>query len=217
MADKEIRVKIVADTSDISKKINALEKSLKDMASTIDKADNNRLIKGEELVELPEGVHGPLEKKKTRRLVGGPDTDSMATKAIKGLKDLSVMELGMSAFNVLGAVGDYKDARRQGHGVVSSAVRAGAKFALDEAMGFYALPFYLIKDTPKYLIQGADMLYKENRRMNSAANNQTFGTAQFADNQQLATMRQSGMQLAAMSQYNLQQTLMGNEAQYLHR
>lgn len=41
MADKEIRVKIVADTSDISKKINALERSLKDMASTIDKADNN--------------------------------------------------------------------------------------------------------------------------------------------------------------------------------
>ncbi len=25
--------------------------------------------------------------------------------------------------------------------LVSSAVRAGAKFALDEAMGFYALPF----------------------------------------------------------------------------
>ena len=183
----------------------------------IDKADNNRLIKGEELVELPEGVHGPLEKKKTRRLVGGPDTDNMATKAIKGLKDLSVMELGMSAFNVLGAVGDYKDARRKGHGVVSSAVRAGAKFALDEAMGFYALPFYLIKDTPKYAIQGADMLYKENRRMNSAANNQTFGTAQFADNQQLATMRASGMEMAKMAQYNLQQTLLGNEATYLHR
>ena len=162
----------------------------------IDKADNNKLIKGEELVELPEGVHGPLEKKKTRRLVGGPDTDSMATKAIKGLKDLSVMELGMSAFNVLGAVGDYKDARRKGHGVISSAVRAGAKFALDEAMGFYALPFYLIKDVPKYAIQGADMLYKENRRMNSAANNQTFGTAQFADNQQLATMRQSGLTIS---------------------
>ena len=183
----------------------------------IDKADNNKLIKGEELIELPEGIQGPLEKKKTRRLVGGPDTDSMATKAIKGLKDLSVMELGMSAFNVLGVVGDYKDARRKGHGVVSSTVRAGAKFALDEAMGFYALPFYLIKDVPKYAIQGADMLYKENRRMNSAANNQVFGTAQFADNQQLATMRASGLEMAKMAQYNLQQTLMGNEAQHLHR
>ena len=53
--------------------------------------------------------------------------------------------------------------------------------------------------------------------MNSAANNQVFGGAQFMDTQQLATMRQSGMEMAKMSQYNLQQTLMGNEATYLHR
>jgi hypothetical protein len=53
--------------------------------------------------------------------------------------------------------------------------------------------------------------------MNSAANFQTFGDAQFMDTQQLATMRQSGMEMAKMAQYNLQQTLMGNEATYLHR
>ena len=45
----------------------------------------------------------------------------------------------------------------------------------------------------------------------------SFSGAQFADNQQLATMRQSGMEMAKMSQYNLQQTLMGNEANHLHR
>jgi hypothetical protein len=53
--------------------------------------------------------------------------------------------------------------------------------------------------------------------MNSAANFQVFGGAEFHDTQQLATMRQSGMEMAKMAQYNLQQTLMGQEASYLHR
>ena len=37
----------------------------------------------------------------------------------------------------------------------------------------------------------------------------------FNDNQRAFTMRQAGMQLAKNSQYNLQQSLMGNEANYL--
>ena len=61
------------------------------------------------------------------------------------------------------------------------------------------------------------MFYKESRRMNSAANQGVFGNAQFQDTQQLATMRQSGMEMAKMANYNLQQTLMGNEATYFHR
>ena len=123
----------------------------------------------------------------------------------------------MSGVNILGAVGDYKAARRKGHGVVSSAARAGVQFAVSEALGAWAIPVSLLQHAPGAVIKGADMLYKENRRMNSAANFQVFGDAQFMDTQQLATMRQSGMEMAKMSQYNLQQTLMGNEATYLHR
>lgn len=127
------------------------------------------------------------------------------------------MDTIMSGVNILGAVGDYKAARRKGHGVISSAVRAGTQFAVYEALGAWALPVSLLQHAPGAVIKGADMLYKENRRMNSAANFQVFGDAQFMDTQQLATMRQSGMEMAKMSQYNLQQTLMGNEATYLHR
>ena len=123
----------------------------------------------------------------------------------------------MTAVNVLGAVSDYKRYRREGKGVVSSTVRAGANFAIGEALGVWALPVALVSSLPGAAIKGADMLYKENRRMNSAANFQVFGGAQFMDTQQLATMRQSGMEMAKMSQYNLQQSLMGNEATYLHR
>ena len=123
----------------------------------------------------------------------------------------------MTGLNILGAVGDYKDARRKGHGVISSAARAGVQFAVGEALGLWAIPVMAAKEVPGLVMKGAETLYKENRRMNSAANFQTFGDAQFQDTQQLATMRQSGMEMAKMSQYNLQQTLMGNEATYLHR
>lgn len=127
------------------------------------------------------------------------------------------MDTIMSGVNILGAVGDYKAARRKGYGVISSAVRAGTQFAVYEALGAWALPVSLLQHAPGAVIKGADILYKENRKMNSAANFQVFGDAQFMDTQQLATMRQSGMEMAKMSQYNLQQTLMGNEATYLHR
>jgi hypothetical protein len=149
------------------------------------------------------------------------NADDIAEEAVesgaKGLGKLGTMDKIMSGVNVLGAIGDYKTARRKGHGVVSSAVRAGAQFAIYEALGLWALPVTLLQHTPGAIIKGADMLYKENRRMNSAANNQIFGNAEFLDTQQLATMRQSGMEMAKMAQYNLQQTLMGNEATYLHR
>ena len=123
----------------------------------------------------------------------------------------------MTGLNILGAVGDYKDARRKGHGMISSVARAGVQFAVGEALGLWAIPVMAAKEVPGLVMKGAETLYKENRRMNSAANFQAFGDVQFQDTQQLATMRQSGMEMAKMSQYNLQQTLMGNEATYLHR
>ena len=139
------------------------------------------------------------------------------SKYLDNFKNMSFLEKAMTLGNVAGAVSDYKNARREGHGVVSSAVRAGTEFAIGEALGMYYPLYLLAKEAPGLVIQGTEMLYKENRKMNSAANQQVFGGAQFQDTQQLATMRQSGMEMAKMAQYNLQQTLMGQEATYLHR
>ena len=128
---------------------------------------------------------------------------------------LGVLDIGM---NVYGTISSYKESRREGRGVVSSAVRAGVNFAVYEMLGFWgSLGVGLAKNLPSLAIKGTTLLYKENRKMNSAANNQLFGGAQFHDTQQLATMRQSGMEMAKMAQYNLQQTLMGNEATHFHR
>lgn len=128
---------------------------------------------------------------------------------------LGMLDIGM---NVYGTISSYKESRREGRGVVSSAIRAGANFAVYEMLGFWGgLGVGLAKNLPSLAIKGTTLLYKENRKMNSAANNQLFGGAQFQDTQQLATMRQSGMEMAKMAQYNLQQTLMGNEATHFHR
>ena len=133
------------------------------------------------------------------------------------LKDMSLLDKISTVANIGFAVSDYKDARRQGHGVISSVARAGTQFAMGELLGIYYPLLMGAQALPGAIVKGSELLYKENRKMNSAANQQVFGGVQFQDTQQLATMRQSGMEMAKMAQYNLQQTLMGQEATHLHR
>lgn len=157
--------------------------------------------------------------------VGDADIEKLEVEGLQGTDMDASMRRGtlgtvdkiMTGVNILGAIGDYKSYRRQGDNVISAGVKTAAKFAIDEALGLWTIPIAIVKNVPGAIIKGADMLYKENRKMNSAAGQQIFGNAQFLDTQQLATMRQSGMEMAKMSQYNLQQTLMGQEATYLHR
>ena len=151
----------------------------------------------------------------------GDEVDDEALKMLQEGTEGSISAIGRVAnigMNAFGAISTYKDARRKGHGVVSSTVRAGIDFAVGELLG--PIGYIAVQGAyhlGKGAIKGTEALYKENRRMNSAANQQVFGGAQFQDTQQLATMRQSGMEMAKMAQYNLQQSLMGNEATHLHR
>ena len=118
-----------------------------------------------------------------------------------------------TAFTVKSAVDKYKESRAEGRSVVSSAVRAGASAAAADMLGPWgSMALGLAQAAP-----GAVIGASEYRRMNSAANFTPLGGTSFQDSQQLATMRQSGMELAKMSQYNLEQTLMGSEAKHLHR
>ena len=174
--------------------------------------------------------NGNIIKGETRNVKGSNQTirnmDDVADVAREGgsvfnlldeLKDMSLLDKIGTVTNIGFAVSDYKDARRQGHGVVSSVARAGTQFVMGELLGIYYPLILGAKALPGAIVKGSELLYKENRKMNSMANQQVFGGAQFQDTQQLATMRQSGMEMAKMSQYNLQQTLMGQEATHLHR
>ena len=122
----------------------------------------------------------------------------------------AVLNLGM-------AVSDYNEARNSGDGVVKSLVKAGGQFVAGEMLGGWMFPIMLAKQAPTMAISAIEGTQKITRQMNSTSRMQTFGESQFRDTNQLATMRQAGMELAKMSQYNLQQSIMGNEAQYMHK
>lgn len=131
------------------------------------------------------------------------------------LKKASKVDLAMSG---IAAIGKYKDSRKEGRGVVSSTARAGVDFAASQLMGpALYMGLTAARVAPKLAVNGAMYLQNEVRQMNTASRFRVFGDASFQDNDNLATMRQSGMELAKMSNYNLEQTLMGNEARYLHR
>lgn len=133
----------------------------------------------------------------------------------KGMNLTKAITIGNAA---IAAVDKYKESKAEGKSTASSLIRAGGAAVAGEVLGpvgFVALT--AAQTAPKAIIAGADALYKEHRRMNSASNFVPLGGVNFQDSQELATMRQSGMELAKMSQYNLEQSLMGAEAKHLHR
>ena len=124
----------------------------------------------------------------------------------------SVFQHGMAAH---GAYSDYKDARDRGRGRIASLATAGTEFALGELMGGWYIPYQIAKATPSLVVGGLEGAAKMQRSMNKTSRQVPFANATFNDYSQAMTMRQAGMQMAQASRYNLQQAIMGNEAQYL--
>lgn len=124
----------------------------------------------------------------------------------------AVFQHGMAGY---GAYGDYKDARERGRGKLTSLATAGTEFALGELMGAWYLPYQLAKSAPSMVVGGLEGMAKMQRSMNKTSRQVPFQNATFKDYSQAMTMRQAGMQMAQASRYNLQQAIMGNEAQYL--
>ena len=133
----------------------------------------------------------------------------------KGMNLTKAITIGNAA---IAAVDKYKESKAEGKSTGSALIRAGGAAVAGEILGIPGTLFLTAAQTaPKAIIAGADALYKEHRRMNSSSNFVPLGGVNFQDSQELATMRQSGMELAKMSQYNLEQSLMGAEAKHLHR
>lgn len=122
--------------------------------------------------------------------------------------------VGLNLFN---AKATYDEERKEGHGVFGSLARAGVDFALGEVLGMKYMGLMAAQAAPRMAVKGVEGLGKLTREKNNMQRHEAFGYASFQDTQQLATMRQSGMEMAKMANYNLQQTLMGNEAKYMHR
>lgn len=172
------------------------------------------------------GESSSSKKRKQRAQVAQEATEEAAEKAVKeGIEELGPSNLkkifNKRVFNIglnaAFAISDYKDARDSGKGVVGSAVKAGALFAAGEVLQGAMFPVLLASSIPKMAVGAIETTQRMTRQMNNMQRIQTFGESYFQDTQQLATMRQTGMELAKMSQYNLQQSMMGNEAQYMHK
>lgn len=176
------------------------------------------------------GESNSSKKRKQKAQVAQEATEEAAEKATKEAVKEGIDELGPSnlkkifnkrvfdiGLNAAFAISDYKDARDSGKGVVGSAVKAGALFAAGEVLQGAMFPVMLASSIPKMTVGAIETTQKMTRQMNNMQRIQTFGESYFQDTQQLATMRQAGMELAKMSQYNLQQSIMGNEAQYMHK
>lgn len=119
--------------------------------------------------------------------------------------------------NAAFTVNTYNQAREEGDGVLKAGAKAISDFAVGEVLGAWTPLFYLAKSAPQLTISAIEGTQSITRNMNNVSRTQVFGDSQFQDTQQLATMRQAGMEMAKMSQYNLQQSIMGNEAQHMHR
>lgn len=225
LKDKRKKAKQDYNNRNTEGKIN---QELKDLAEN-DFSGKLEQLEGIDLTQLSDKEKAKIEseiKAAKEGLTKEEALSKLKRNVTKSKRDISKMgpsefvkEIGVGGVvSGLTAIGTYKDNRREGRSVLSSAARAGVDFVLSETLGFGAyMALNLVKEVPDLAVKGAAALFKETRRMNSAARFSTFGDASFQDTQQLATMRQSGMELAKMSQYRLEQTLMGNEAKYLHR
>lgn len=174
---------------------------------------------------------GESNSSKKRKQRAQEATEEAAEKATREAVEEGIEELGPSnlkkifnkrvfniGLNAAFAISDYKDSRDSGKGVVGSAVKAGALFAAGEMLPGIMFPGVLLAGSiPKMAVGAIETTQRMTRQMNNMQRIQTFGESYFQDTQQLATMRQAGMELAKMSQYNLQQSIMGNEAQYMHK
>ena len=160
-------------------------------------------------------INKKLEKKEMKALREATGTEGgTLTDFFKGGRG-NALNIGLSA---IGAVAEYKEGRNEGKTVLGSAADAAVSFVAGEVLGWTGmLTIGAVKGATTLGLKGAKYAVESSRSMNNIQRFTPFADAQFQDTQQLATMRQSGMELAKMSQYNLQQTLMGTEARHLHR
>lgn len=129
-------------------------------------------------------------------------------------KKLNTFGIALGTFS---AVSEYKQSRLEGRGVVSSGISAAGNALIYEAFGMKMFGMQLAAGIPNAAMNAYLKANATARSMDRTSRNIAFDNATFADSQQAYTMRQAGMQMAQTSKYNLQQTLLGNEASSMHR
>ena len=138
--------------------------------------------------------------------------------ALDTAKSKGFSKLG-TGINLVMTAPNYFDYRKEGYTRMGALAETALDLVVPELMGLPAyLGYQAIKNAPGAIVSGAQSLSQMQRSYQRAIQDQSpFRANTFVDSQQIYTMRQAGMALAEQSKYALQQTLMGNEARYMHR
>ena len=143
---------------------------------------------------------------------------SVIGKIIKNEK-LNIGDLASVGLNIGFGIADYKENRQQGKSKGMAVAGAVGEFAIGEMLGGGAMfAINALQAVPQLATSaatGLSQMSRQQARSRDGASMPVYN-ATFNDTQQAYTMRQAGMQLAENSKYNLQQSLMGNEAAMLH-
>ena len=140
----------------------------------------------------------------------GTNAAGKAAQGIGRLGQLFILGYGYSQF---------KEHREEGKTVLSSAAHTAYDLILPEFLGWKTHLFLQVASgLPKALVeQGVNMSQTVRQYQQAVRDQSPFRNQTFVDSQQVYTMRQAGMAMAEQSKYALQQTLIGNEARYMHR
>lgn len=113
----------------------------------------------------------------------------------------------------------YKEERAQGNSRLGALGKATMEFVMPELLGMGGyIAYEAIKALPGAALSAGQYISQQSRIMERNARDQApFKTNTFVDSQQIYTMRQAGLALAEQSKYALQQSLMGDEARFMHR
>lgn len=148
----------------------------------------------------------------------------MATKEMLGTVAGAIKKVGPLttlgyATDIGFAAMEYGDQRDSGSGVLYSLGAAAVDLVLPNMMG--TVPYLAINAVPalaEFGVNTYESLNESKRKQDKYLRDQTpFKNYTFVDSPQIYTMRQAGLALAKQSKYKMQETMMGNEARFLHR
>ena len=123
--------------------------------------------------------------------------------------------MGMGAYFGLET---YDEARKEGSGKSTAAMKGAAEFAMGVALGPMAyMGLQAAMAAPSAAYEFAKWQAGYRRQLGREMKQHAFQNSAFQETQATYTMRQAGMAIAERSRYNTQQAMLGNEARFMKK
>lgn len=112
----------------------------------------------------------------------------------------------------------YADAKNEGAGVPGALAQGVSDAFLMDLIGWKKyVGGAVLMGAGAAAIKGFEVMNSSARELGRLGTAAPFSSSTFVDSEQVYTMRQAGMNMIGQSQQSLRQTILGNEAQAMHR